>query len=71
MSTLSAAAFFMRRTARLLELRAYECLFEGASHDGFVGVLPNVVDRPVYASSSSSAFASLRSFVSKPSVNQA
>ncbi len=32
-------------------------------------ILSNVVDRPVYASSSSSAFASFRSGVSKPSVN--
>ena len=38
-STLSAAASFLRQTARPLELRAYECLFEGASHDGFVAAL--------------------------------
>jgi hypothetical protein len=38
-STLSAAASFLRQTARSLELRAYECLFEGAPHDGFVAAL--------------------------------
>ena len=39
MTSLSAAADFLRRTARPLELCAYECLFEGASHDGFVAAL--------------------------------
>ena len=38
-STLSAGASFLRQTARPLELRAYECLFEGAPHDGFVSEL--------------------------------
>jgi hypothetical protein len=39
MSTLSAAASFLRETARPLEVRAYECLFEGAPHEGFVAAL--------------------------------
>ena len=38
-STLSAGASFLRQTARPLELRVYECLFEGAPHDGFVSEL--------------------------------
>ena len=38
-STLSAGASFLRQAARPLEFRAYECLFEGASHDGFVSEL--------------------------------
>lgn len=36
---LPAAASFLRATARPLEVRAYECLFEGAGHDGFVTTL--------------------------------
>lgn len=38
-SALSAAAPFLRQTARPLELRAYECLFEGASHEGVAAAL--------------------------------
>lgn len=38
-SSLSAAASFLRETARPLELRAFECVFEGASHEAFVAAL--------------------------------